>query len=118
MTCKLEQNLICFRYEKIADKWDEPQPKPYKDYGNLQWYLLEPDCFDQYSVVFQAGDRTAVMLNSIPEPQTIEERQVQKLNKSHNFKHLGYINFYCFLYLTSKIYKFPHPPFPVLQTSF
>jgi len=63
------------KYEKIADKWEEPKPKPYKDHGNLSWFLLEPDCFDQYSVVFQAGDTTAVMLNSVPEPSTLEERQ-------------------------------------------
>ncbi len=39
------------KYENISDDWKTPEPQPYKDAGNLWYYLLEPDAFDQYLIV-------------------------------------------------------------------
>lgn len=69
------------KYENIPENWVTPQPQPYKDPGNLWYYLLEPDAFDQYLILklgIQKGGMAAndisVMLNSSPEPQELLSR--------------------------------------------
>ena len=44
--------------------------------GNLYYYLNEENCFDQYSVIYDGGITTAIYLNSIPEPQELQKRDV------------------------------------------
>ncbi|KAJ8318881.1 hypothetical protein KUTeg_003972 [Tegillarca granosa] len=62
------------KFENIPDEWTAPAPKPFNDVGNLRYWLQEPDCSDQYSVIYDGGDRTAIYLNSPREPSLIEER--------------------------------------------
>nr|XP_011432969.2 eukaryotic translation initiation factor 3 subunit B [Crassostrea gigas] len=62
------------KYEKIPEEWEPPKPKPYHDVGNLRYFLQEPDCYDQFSVIYDGGDRTAIFKNTAREPVLIEER--------------------------------------------
>lgn len=62
------------KYSTIPDEWVPPEPEPYKDRGNLKSWLMNPDAYDQYSVIHEGGDKTAVYLNSNPDPTLLEER--------------------------------------------
>ena len=62
------------KYSSIPDEWTPPDPKPYEDRGNLKSWLMNPDAHDQYSVIHEGGDKTAVYLNSNPDPTLVEER--------------------------------------------
>ena len=42
----------------------------------MQSWLLNEDCHDQYSVIYDGGEHTAIMLNTGQEPTVIEERAV------------------------------------------
>jgi len=64
------------RYEDIPDKWTPPEPQPYVEQGNLHYYLLEPDAFDQFATVVNRGDQVQIWLNSAPEPTKIVENNV------------------------------------------
>lgn len=64
------------KYSRIADEWETPQPQPYVDRGNLSYWLLEQDCLDQYSVVYDGGQVTAVYSNSYPEPTLLKQRSL------------------------------------------
>ena len=44
--------------------------------GNLRSWLMDTHCYDQYSVIYEGGDRTAIMNNAHNEPTVIEERAV------------------------------------------
>ena len=37
---------------------------------------MDTHCYDQYSVIYEGGDRTAIMKNAHNEPTVIEERAV------------------------------------------
>ncbi|XP_067141561.1 eukaryotic translation initiation factor 3 subunit B [Centruroides vittatus] len=63
------------KYENIPDEWEPPKPQPYVDHGNLRYWLMEPECYDQYSVMYDAGKKTAIYLNSQPEPVCLKERE-------------------------------------------
>ena len=53
--------------------------------GCLQYYLLDPDaCDDQFSIVYEQGDKVAVNLNTQPEPALLEERPVSNFNACLN----------------------------------
>ena len=43
--------------------------------GNLRSWLLNKDCYDQFSVIYDAGEKTAIFVNSA-EPAKVEERAV------------------------------------------
>jgi len=60
--------------EEALQKWEEPSAKEYKDHGNLQNWLLESHCYDQYSVIYESGARTAIYTNTHQEPTQVEER--------------------------------------------
>ncbi|XP_060116568.1 eukaryotic translation initiation factor 3 subunit B [Heteronotia binoei] len=62
------------KYMNISDDWDIPEKQPFKDLGNLRYWLEDPDCRDQYSVIFESGDRTSIYWNDVKEPVVIEER--------------------------------------------
>nr|SVE70275.1 EOG090X01UY [Daphnia similis]SVE70899.1 EOG090X01UY [Daphnia similis]SVE71530.1 EOG090X01UY [Daphnia similis]SVE72163.1 EOG090X01UY [Daphnia similis] len=62
------------KYNDILDKWENPVPQPFKEQGCLQYYLLDQDACDQFSVVYEQGDKVAVYLNTQPEPSLLEER--------------------------------------------
>lgn len=42
----------------------------------MRYWLEDPDCRDQYSVIFESGDRTSIYWNDVKEPVAIEERAV------------------------------------------
>ncbi|XP_070617473.1 eukaryotic translation initiation factor 3 subunit B [Erythrolamprus reginae] len=62
------------KYMTISDEWEIPEKQPFKDLGNLRYWLEDPDCRDQYSVIFESGDRTSIYWNDAKDPVTIEER--------------------------------------------
>ncbi|XP_060560213.1 eukaryotic translation initiation factor 3 subunit B-like [Ruditapes philippinarum] len=67
------------KFEHVPDDWEPPQAKPYKDLGNLRYWLQDPDCFDNYSVIYEGGEKTAIFqntvhLSSVREPTKVEER--------------------------------------------
>ncbi|WAQ97470.1 EIF3B-like protein [Mya arenaria] len=67
------------KYENVSDEWEPPSPKPYKDLGNLRYWLQDPDCFDHYSVIYEGGEKTAIYSNSVHlgavrDPTVVEER--------------------------------------------
>ncbi|RWS15335.1 Eukaryotic translation initiation factor 3 subunit B-like protein [Dinothrombium tinctorium] len=64
------------KYANVPEQWDPPKPQPYEDKGNLRYWLLDPDCYDQYSVLYDGGEMTAVFLNSNPQPTLIKERKL------------------------------------------
>ncbi|KAG8227382.1 hypothetical protein J437_LFUL000390 [Ladona fulva] len=62
------------KYSEIPDEWEPPEPQPYKDQGNMHYYLLEPDAFDQYAIICGIGASVQIWMNSNPEPTLVEER--------------------------------------------
>lgn len=67
------------KFDTILDKWETPVPQPFKEQGCLQYYLLESDACDQFSVVYEQGDKVGIFLNTQPEPSVLEERPVSSL---------------------------------------
>lgn len=64
------------KFEEIPETWEPPAPSKYKDQGNLHYYLLEPDAYDQYVVTIGNGQALQIWQNSAPEPTKLEERSV------------------------------------------
>uniref|UniRef100_A0A673NIX5 Eukaryotic translation initiation factor 3 subunit B n=1 Tax=Sinocyclocheilus rhinocerous TaxID=307959 RepID=A0A673NIX5_9TELE len=62
------------KYMSICDEWEAPEKQPFKDFGNLRHWLEDPDCRDQYSVIYDSGERTGIFANDVKEPIEIEER--------------------------------------------
>uniref|UniRef100_A0A8C5E874 Eukaryotic translation initiation factor 3 subunit B n=1 Tax=Gouania willdenowi TaxID=441366 RepID=A0A8C5E874_GOUWI len=62
------------KYMNISDEWETPEKQPFKDFGNMRHWIEDQDCRDQYSVIFEAGERTAIFANDAKEPITFEER--------------------------------------------
>ncbi|KAG9508902.1 Eukaryotic translation initiation factor 3 subunit B, partial [Fragariocoptes setiger] len=62
------------KYSDLSGDWIPPKPQEYVDRGNLKYWLLEPNCYDQYGVVHEGGGVTTIYLNSTPEPQQLVER--------------------------------------------
>uniref|UniRef100_A0A4W3JH05 Eukaryotic translation initiation factor 3 subunit B n=1 Tax=Callorhinchus milii TaxID=7868 RepID=A0A4W3JH05_CALMI len=62
------------KYVTISEEWEKPEKQPFKDFGNLRYWLEDPDCRDQCSIIYESGDRTAILWNDVKEPVTIEER--------------------------------------------
>lgn len=63
------------KYDHIPDDWVPPEPMPYKSQGDLHYYLLEPDAYDQFCVVSGLGHSVQVWQNSQPEPTKVEDRK-------------------------------------------
>ena len=47
--------------------------------GNLKYWLQDADCNDQYSVIFDGGEKTSIFLNTASEASLVEERKVGSL---------------------------------------
>ena len=47
--------------------------------GNLQSWLLNKECLDQLSVIYERGEKTSIIMNSTPEFSIVEERKVKTL---------------------------------------
>jgi len=50
--------------------------------GNMRHWIEDPDCRDQYSVIYEAGERTVIYNNDAKEPIVSEERSVR--SRSHS----------------------------------
>lgn len=44
--------------------------------GNMRHWIEDQDCRDQYSVIYESGERTAIFSNDPKEPIVAEERAV------------------------------------------
>nr|CAG4642331.1 EOG090X01UY [Evadne anonyx] len=62
------------KYDDILEKWETPVAQPYKEQGCLQYYLLDSDACDQFSVVYEQGDKVGIYSSTQPEPTLLEER--------------------------------------------
>ncbi|PSN32301.1 Eukaryotic translation initiation factor 3 subunit B [Blattella germanica] len=62
------------KYEEVPDKWEPPEPQPYVEQGNLHYYMLDPDAYDQYCIVANGGNNVQIWQNSTPDPTKLEER--------------------------------------------
>ncbi|XP_028825038.1 eukaryotic translation initiation factor 3, subunit Ba [Denticeps clupeoides] len=62
------------KYMNISDEWEAPEKQPFKDFGNLRHWMEDPDCRDQYSVIYESGERTGIFSNDAKEAITVEER--------------------------------------------
>jgi len=80
LACCLQTEMS--KYINVPEKFVPPQRRVYQDIGNLHYYLLDENCFDQFVVihnprntgeVFQ-GNKTSIYLNSMPEPSLVDER--------------------------------------------
>uniref|UniRef100_A0A3B3TSL9 Eukaryotic translation initiation factor 3 subunit B n=1 Tax=Poecilia latipinna TaxID=48699 RepID=A0A3B3TSL9_9TELE len=62
------------KYMNISDEWEAPEKQPFKDFGNMRHWIEDSDCRDQYSVIYEAGERTAIFSNDAKDPILAEER--------------------------------------------
>lgn len=46
--------------------------------GNMRHWMEDPDCRDQYSVIYESGERTAIFNNDAKDPIVSEERAVSQ----------------------------------------
>lgn len=82
MLWNVNLNQFNFRYSEIPDTWDPPQAQPYQDPGDLHHYLLDPDAYDQYTLVSNHGhgndmhNKIQIWQNTVPEPTLLEDRNV------------------------------------------
>ncbi|KAK0074591.1 hypothetical protein PV326_012322, partial [Microctonus aethiopoides] len=64
------------KYGDIPKDWEPPTPQPFKAANDLHYYLLEPDSYDQFCVLYGNCASTSVQIwqNSAPDPVLMEER--------------------------------------------
>lgn len=46
---------------ETPDEWVQPEEEPFNEEDNLQEFLLQAECYDQY--VVRAGHKTSVHMN-------------------------------------------------------
>lgn len=61
-------------FTKMSDEFEPLMPQPYVDRGNLKSWLLQEDCMDQYSVLYDEGMKTSIFWNGKTEPLLVKER--------------------------------------------
>ena len=68
--------LIDFeKYSKLDLNSELEKPVPYKNPGNLMWWLTKPECYDQFCLLY--GDMfTSVYLNTPAQSTVIKTRDV------------------------------------------
>ncbi|XP_071813465.1 eukaryotic translation initiation factor 3 subunit B-like [Apostichopus japonicus] len=62
-------------YGDIPDDWQPPEKQSFVDHGNLKTWLMDPDCHDQYSVIYDGGETTAIFKNTPSEGVLVEARK-------------------------------------------
>ncbi|XP_055357345.1 eukaryotic translation initiation factor 3 subunit B-like [Paramacrobiotus metropolitanus] len=65
------------KYISVPDEAEEPTVRPFKDPGNLRYWLESDDCYDHYAVIWGGNTGTEKMTayaNSPVEPALLEER--------------------------------------------
>ena len=65
------------KYMNISDEWETPEKQDFKDFGNMHYWMEDPDCRDQYSVIYGSGESstTAIFTNDSKEPIEAETRK-------------------------------------------
>nr|XP_039256545.1 eukaryotic translation initiation factor 3 subunit B-like [Styela clava] len=63
------------KFDNIEVTQKSAEKQEFKDMGNLHYYLEEEDCNDQFSIIYEGGDKTAIFLNTHTEPALLEERK-------------------------------------------
>lgn len=77
--------LMCYmhadvhKYDNVPEKFEAPERREFKDLGNLHYYLLDENSYDQFCVIHNPrnsgeGTKTTIFLNSMPEPTVLQER--------------------------------------------
>lgn len=51
--------------------------------------MEDPDCRDQYSVIYDSGEKTGIFSNDVKEPIEVEERAVRNVDFSSVLVHTG-----------------------------
>lgn len=65
------------KYEQIPVKWEPPEAQAYQGQSDLQYYLLEPDAYDQFAVaVTTQSQYVQIWQNTQPDPTLVEMRHV------------------------------------------
>lgn len=100
-----KKDFIFCRYGEIPDEWEPPKPQPYNDQGNLHYYVMEPDAFDQYVVASGSTLTVKIMLNSSPNPELIMEREVSRCFIFHFFCALILLFIYNIFYFFGLFFK-------------
>lgn len=67
------------KYERIPEIWEPPTPQPYQGQADHNYYLLEPDAYDQFCVVIGQGNSVQMWQNTQPEPTVLEDRNVSPI---------------------------------------
>eukprot|EP00094_Tigriopus_californicus_P003747 TCALIF_03606-PA protein Name:"Similar to Eif3b Eukaryotic translation initiation factor 3 subunit B (Mus musculus)" AED:0.03 eAED:0.03 QI:134/0.75/0.8/1/1/1/5/29/718 len=62
------------KYMSIPDEWEPPKEEAYKDQGNLKSWLLNTDAYDQFSIIYEGGEKVAIHQNAKPDPVQLELR--------------------------------------------
>lgn len=62
------------KFSHIIDEPVSNEPQKYVDHGNLHSWLLNAQCCDQFSVIYEGGDKTAVYLNTPGEVTILQNR--------------------------------------------
>lgn len=60
--------------------------------GNMRHWIEDSDCRDQYSVIYEAGERTAIFNNDAKDPIISEERAVSRRSHYETQGHINVIN--------------------------
>lgn len=76
------------KYEHIPDQWQPPEAAPYQGQGDLHYYLLEPDAYDQFAVVTVQAQFVQIWQNTLPDPTLVEERSVSNKFNSAFIKYV------------------------------
>lgn len=63
------------KFENMHVSKESMEVRAYKDPGNLHYYLEEEDNNDQFSIIYEGGDKTAIYLNTHTDPSLLEERK-------------------------------------------
>jgi hypothetical protein len=96
---QLFSTIFVIRYEDVPDQWEPPEPQPYVEQGNLHYYMLDPDAYDQYCIVTGGGSNVQIWQNSSPDPTKLEERVVSiRVDIEGSEYHISFILFTELLY--------------------
>lgn len=63
------------KYENISPEWEPPKEEAYANQGNRKSFLLNEKAHDQYSVVFNGGEKVGVFRNALPDALKEDERE-------------------------------------------
>jgi hypothetical protein len=98
--------MFVIRYEDVPDQWEPPEQQPYVEQGNLHYYMLEPDAYDQYCTVTGGGSTVQIWQNSSPDPTKLEERAVRFRLVIEGFEYISFISLTQLLYIFFLVFAY------------